>query len=39
STPHLSHPESLPDRETTATLLHRLARGAFDAAAARDGGD
>ncbi|MBB1254067.1 SACE_7040 family transcriptional regulator [Streptomyces alkaliterrae] len=39
STPHLSHPESLPGRETTATLLHRLAKGAFDAAAAREDGD
>ncbi|MGW8379914.1 TetR/AcrR family transcriptional regulator [Streptomyces sp. ODS28] len=34
STPHLSGPSSLPDRETTAALLHRLARGALAAAAA-----
>ncbi|NSC21855.1 TetR/AcrR family transcriptional regulator [Streptomyces albus subsp. chlorinus] len=32
STPHLSGPSALPDRETTAALLHRLARGAFSAA-------
>jgi AcrR family transcriptional regulator len=32
STPHLSGPSSLPDRETTAALLYRLARGAFAAA-------
>jgi AcrR family transcriptional regulator len=36
STPHLSGPSSLPDRGTTAVLLHRLARGAL-AAAAGDG--
>ncbi|ALC29803.1 TetR/AcrR family transcriptional regulator [Streptomyces sp. CFMR 7] len=38
STPHLARPESRPDarpgREATAALLHRLARGAFAAAAA-----
>lgn len=33
STPHLSRPSALPDRVTTAALLHRLARGAFAAAA------
>ncbi|MFR9673773.1 TetR/AcrR family transcriptional regulator [Streptomyces sp. TR02-1] len=32
STPHLSGPSSLPDRDTTAALLHRLARGALAAA-------
>lgn len=32
STPHLSGPASLPDRATTAGLLHRLARGALAAA-------
>lgn len=35
STPHLSGPSSMPDRETTAALLHRLARGALSAAAPR----
>ncbi|WP_369201094.1 TetR/AcrR family transcriptional regulator [Streptomyces sp. PU-14G] len=35
STPHLSGSSSMPDRETTAALLHRLARGAFSAAAPR----
>ncbi|MFF8945328.1 TetR/AcrR family transcriptional regulator [Streptomyces sp. NPDC014864] len=35
STPHLGRPGSLPGRQTTATLLHRMARGAF-AAAGRD---
>ena len=34
STPHLSRPDSLPGREAMAVLLHRLARGAFDAAGA-----
>ncbi|MEU5654620.1 TetR/AcrR family transcriptional regulator [Streptomyces sp. NPDC047737] len=34
STPHLTRPEALPDRAATAALLHRLARGAFAAAAA-----
>ncbi len=33
STPHLSGPSALPDRETTAALLHRLARGALSSAA------
>ncbi|MEE1937970.1 TetR/AcrR family transcriptional regulator [Streptomyces sp. TRM 70361] len=33
STPHLSRPSALPDRETTAALLHRMARGALVAAA------
>ncbi|RAJ69791.1 TetR family transcriptional regulator [Streptomyces sp. Amel2xB2] len=32
STPHLSGSSALPDRETTAALLHRLARGALAAA-------
>lgn len=34
STPRLARPGSLPDRETTAALLRRLAAGAFAAAAA-----
>ncbi|MET9497666.1 TetR/AcrR family transcriptional regulator [Streptomyces sp. NPDC006552] len=34
STPHLSRPGSLPGRAATAALLHKLARGAFAAAAA-----
>lgn len=33
STPHLGGPSRMPDRATTAALLHRLARGAFAAAA------
>ncbi|CAL9306152.1 SACE_7040 family transcriptional regulator [Streptomyces sp. SudanB66_2053] len=33
STPHLTRPGSLPDRAGTAELLHRMARGAFAAAA------
>ncbi|MFD6417840.1 TetR/AcrR family transcriptional regulator [Streptomyces sp. NPDC060194] len=33
STPRLSRPASLPGREDMAGLLHRLARGAFSAAA------
>ncbi|MEV7015624.1 TetR/AcrR family transcriptional regulator [Streptomyces sp. NPDC093991] len=33
STPHLTRPGSLPDRVGTAELLHRMARGAFAAAA------
>ena len=33
STPHLTGPGALPDRDATAALLHRLARGAFAAAA------
>src|SRR3954447_16968785 len=34
STPHLGRPGSLPGRGATAVLLHRMARGAFAAAAA-----
>ncbi|MFC9845350.1 TetR/AcrR family transcriptional regulator [Streptomyces sp. NPDC060223] len=34
STPHLGRPGSLPGRATTAALLHRMARGAFEAAGA-----
>lgn len=34
STPHLSRPGSLPGRAATAAMLHKLARGAFGAAAA-----
>ncbi|MGD6745322.1 TetR/AcrR family transcriptional regulator [Streptomyces sp. BH106] len=34
STPHLSRPGSLPGRTATARMLHKLARGAFAAAAA-----
>ncbi|WP_447037572.1 SACE_7040 family transcriptional regulator [Streptomyces sp. DSM 118878] len=33
STPHLSRRDALPSREGMAGLLHRLARGAFEAAA------
>ncbi|MDX3583824.1 SACE_7040 family transcriptional regulator [Streptomyces europaeiscabiei] len=33
STPHLGRPGSLPGRAATAGLLHRMARGAFEAAA------
>jgi AcrR family transcriptional regulator len=33
STPHLGRPGSLPGRAATAELLHRMARGAFAAAA------
>ncbi|WP_217545649.1 TetR/AcrR family transcriptional regulator [Streptomyces sp. GbtcB6] len=33
STPHLGRPGSLPGRGATAVLLHRMARGAFEAAA------
>lgn len=33
STPHLGRPAALPGREVTAALLHRMARGAFAAAA------
>lgn len=33
STPHLGRPGSLPGRAATAELLHRMARGAFEAAA------
>jgi AcrR family transcriptional regulator len=39
STPHLARPGSLPDRDGTAALLHRLARGAFASAADRDRGN
>ncbi|GGX09470.1 TetR family transcriptional regulator [Streptomyces malachitofuscus] len=35
STPHLARPGALPGRATTAALLHRMARGAFEAAGAR----
>lgn len=38
STPHLSGSSSLPDRDTTAALLHRLARGALAAASPGRGG-
>jgi len=31
STPHLGRPGALPGREATAALLHRMARGAFEA--------
>ncbi|MFD3929326.1 TetR/AcrR family transcriptional regulator [Streptomyces sp. NPDC058614] len=34
STPHLARPGALPGRATTAALLHRMARGAFEAAGA-----
>ncbi|RFU86660.1 TetR/AcrR family transcriptional regulator [Streptomyces triticagri] len=34
STPHLGRSGTLPGRRATAALLHRLARGAFDAASA-----
>lgn len=34
STPHLGRPGPLPGRGATAELLHRMARGAFAAAAA-----
>nr|WSW69123.1 TetR/AcrR family transcriptional regulator [Streptomyces sp. NBC_00995] len=37
STPHLGRPGALPGRTDTAALLHRLARGAFAAAGAREG--
>ncbi|QKW06634.1 TetR/AcrR family transcriptional regulator [Streptomyces sp. NA04227] len=37
STPHLARPGSLPGRDATAELLHRLARGAFAAAVRRVG--
>lgn len=32
STPHLGRPGALPGRGATAQLLHRMARGAFEAA-------
>ncbi|MER6116277.1 TetR/AcrR family transcriptional regulator [Streptomyces sp. NPDC001743] len=38
STPHLGRPGALPGRTETAALLHRLARGTFAAAGARDEG-
>jgi hypothetical protein len=34
STPHLGRPGALPGRAGTAALLHRMARGAFQAAGA-----
>ncbi|NGO14485.1 TetR/AcrR family transcriptional regulator [Streptomyces sp. HC44] len=34
STPHLGRPGALPGRAGTAALLHRMARGAFEAAGA-----
>ncbi|MFS4092872.1 TetR/AcrR family transcriptional regulator [Streptomyces sp. AF1A] len=34
STPHLGRAGTLPGRGTTAALLHRMARGAFEAAGA-----
>lgn len=34
STPHLGRPGALPGRAGTAALLHRMARGAFEAARA-----
>ncbi|MEU6195183.1 TetR/AcrR family transcriptional regulator [Streptomyces sp. NPDC047061] len=36
STPHLGRPGSLPGRGATAVLLHRMARGAFGAAAGEE---
>ncbi|MFJ5559596.1 TetR/AcrR family transcriptional regulator [Streptomyces sp. NPDC093250] len=39
STPHLARPGSLPGRATTAALLHRMARGAFEAAGAMTPGE
>ncbi|MFJ5639182.1 TetR/AcrR family transcriptional regulator [Streptomyces sp. NPDC093223] len=36
STPHLGRPGALPGRGVTAVLLHRMARGAFEAAADGD---
>ncbi|WP_225831954.1 TetR/AcrR family transcriptional regulator [Streptomyces sp. NK08204] len=36
STPHLGRAGTLPGRGTTATLLHRMARGAFAAAGAAE---
>ncbi|MFD4542375.1 TetR/AcrR family transcriptional regulator [Streptomyces bauhiniae] len=35
STPHLGRAGTLPGRAVTATLLHRMARGAFEAAGAQ----
>ncbi|MER7976165.1 TetR/AcrR family transcriptional regulator [Streptomyces sp. NPDC095817] len=37
STPHLGRPGALPGRAVTAELLHRMARGAFGAAAVASG--
>ncbi|MEE4597779.1 TetR/AcrR family transcriptional regulator [Streptomyces sp. DSM 41524] len=37
STPHLGRPGALPGRAATATLLHRLALGAFGGAHSADG--
>ncbi|MGW3911555.1 SACE_7040 family transcriptional regulator [Streptomyces sp. NPDC005070] len=37
STPHLGRPGALPGRAVTAELLHRMARGAFGAAAVAPG--
>ncbi|MFE1285392.1 TetR/AcrR family transcriptional regulator [Streptomyces sp. NPDC058751] len=37
STPHLGRPGALPGRAGTAELLHRMARGAFGAAAVTPG--
>ncbi|WP_432057006.1 SACE_7040 family transcriptional regulator [Streptomyces sp. bgisy022] len=37
STPHLGRPGALPGRAATAALLHRMARGAFEAAGAGAG--
>ncbi|GHE55746.1 TetR family transcriptional regulator [Streptomyces longispororuber] len=37
STPHLPRPGTLPDRDATAHLLHRLSRGALAAAAGAGG--
>ncbi|MET8856316.1 MULTISPECIES: TetR/AcrR family transcriptional regulator [unclassified Streptomyces] len=37
STPHLGRPGALPGRAGTAELLHRMARGAFGAAAVAPG--
>ncbi|MFD5629813.1 MULTISPECIES: TetR/AcrR family transcriptional regulator [unclassified Streptomyces] len=34
STPHLGRPGALPGRAATAALLHRMTRGAFEAAGA-----
>ncbi|MGW3666301.1 SACE_7040 family transcriptional regulator [Streptomyces sp. NPDC005141] len=39
STPHLGRPGALPGRAVTAELLHRMARGAFGAAAPAPGRD
>ncbi|MFC8103046.1 TetR/AcrR family transcriptional regulator [Streptomyces sp. NPDC057363] len=39
STPHLGRPGSLPGRTVTASLLHRMARGAFAAVAGEERGE